>query len=351
MEILRVLVTGCGAPGIAGTLYSLRKNFDNRPVHVSGTDINPRAVGRFLCDAFYQIERPERPEYLEKLAEICEDQAIEVLIPQNTAELALLGKERESFAKRGTKLAVSNENAIELANNKQSLLNLAAGKDVPVPSSQTTDTFSELFEIAKQLGWPSQRIVVKPPVSNGMRGVRIIDEKCDLKSMFYSEKPSSLLTTMEQLRTILGDQFPDLMVSEFLPGDEYTVDVLGGKQMTIVPRKRDSIKSGITFEGSVEKREDIIEDVRILSKALGLEYAFGFQFKLDKHQVPKLLECNPRVQGTMVLSTLAGANIVYGAAKQALGEEVPSFSINWNAQLIRYWGAVGTSQDRVVDII
>ncbi len=351
MEILKILVTGSGAPGIAGTLYSLRKNFDNRPVHISGTDIKPRPVGRYLCDAFYKIERPDNPEYLERLMSICEDQAIEVLIPQNTAELSVLAENRDSFFKNGTTVLISREEAIELANNKQSLLELAAHYDIPVPKSQTTGNFSDLFDIAKQYGWPSERIVVKPPVSNGMRGVRIIDERCDLKSMFYTEKPSSLLTTLEQLHTILGDQFPDLMVTEYLPGDEYTVDVLHGEKTTIIPRRRESINSGITFEGSLERREDIIESVMSLTKQLGLEYAFGFQFKLDKKGVPKLLECNPRVQGTMVLSTLSGANLIYGAVKQALKEEIPPFKINWEARLIRYWGAVGVSHDRVTDII
>ena len=351
MEILKILITGSGAPGIAGTLYSLRNNFDNRPVHVSGTDIRPRAVGRYLCDAFYQIERPERPEYLKRLMDICTDQAIDVLIPQNTSELSILAKNRGSFERLGTVVAVSSQRAIELSNNKQSVLNLASRLNLPIPESQTTDNFSDLKDIAKQLGWPSESIVVKPPVSNGMRGMRIIDEKCDMKSMFYTEKPSSLLTTLEQLHSVLGDQFPDLMVSEFLPGDEYTCDVLGTEQMTVVPRKRETIKSGITFDGSVEEREDIIENVIILSKHLGLEYAFGFQFKLDKNGVPKLLECNPRVQGTMVLSTLAGANIIFGAVKLALKEEVPKFHIEWETRLTRYWGAVGISRDRIIGLI
>ena len=43
---------------------------------------------------------------------------------------------------------------------------------------------------------------------------------------------------------------------------------------------------------------------------MDLRYAFGFQFIGDK-----LLECNPRVQGTMIASTYAGCNIIYSAVK------------------------------------
>ena len=42
---IAVIVTGAGAPGIQGTLYSLKQNYDNRSFHVIGTDINDFVVG------------------------------------------------------------------------------------------------------------------------------------------------------------------------------------------------------------------------------------------------------------------------------------------------------------------
>ena len=47
---IAVIVTGAGAPGIQGTLYSLKQNYDNRSFHVIGTDINDFVVGKYLCD-------------------------------------------------------------------------------------------------------------------------------------------------------------------------------------------------------------------------------------------------------------------------------------------------------------
>lgn len=49
---IAVIVTGAGAPGIQGTLYSLKQNYDNRSFHVIGTDINDFVVGKYLCDEF-----------------------------------------------------------------------------------------------------------------------------------------------------------------------------------------------------------------------------------------------------------------------------------------------------------
>lgn len=153
---------------------------------------------------------------------------------------------------------------------------------------------------------------------------------------------------MNNLRNILGSSFPPLLVTEYLPGDEYTVDVLNADKVTAIPRIRNLIKSGITFDGTIEKNKDLIEYSEELTTELGLEYAFGFQFKQDKDNVPKLLESNPRIQGTMVLATFAGANIIYGAVKYALGEMVPEFNIAWGTRIMRYWGGIGISNSRVL---
>ena len=111
------------------------------------------------------------------------------------------------------------------------------------------------------------------------------------------------------------------------------------------------IRSGITFNGTVEKNEELIEYSKKLSKEIGLRYAYGFQFKLDKNNTPKLLESNPRVQGTMVLATFAGVNVIYGAVKHALSERVPEFDIKWGTKIMRYWGGIGVTEEKVSAVL
>jgi carbamoyl-phosphate synthase large subunit len=111
------------------------------------------------------------------------------------------------------------------------------------------------------------------------------------------------------------------------------------------------MKSGITFHGTAEKNDAIIEYSKKLSEKLQLEYAFGFQFKNDDNNIPKLLECNPRIQGTMVLSTFAGANIIYGAVQRALNEPVSSSDIKWGTRIMRYWGGIGIQDEKITDVL
>jgi len=350
MESLRVLVTGCGAPGIKGTIFSLKNNFDGRKVEIIGTDIEDEVVGKYLCDRYYKIPKAaDTKNYLKALLSISDKEKVDVIIPQNTAELSILASTKQDFKQAGTSIIVSDEDTINIANNKYELMKICNEINVPAGSFCLVNTFDELMHYAAELGWPENRFVVKPPVSNGLRGVRIIDEHIDLKEAFYKEKPNSFNIRMEDLKKILGSEFPDLIVTEYLPGDEYTIDVLrSSKGSVVIPRKRDLIRSGITFNGTTEYNEELIEYSKRLSDKIGLEFCFGFQFKLDENGTPKILESNPRVQGTMVLATFAGANIIYAAVKSALGEEIPDFDIKWGTKIFRYWGGVSVYNEQIL---
>jgi len=348
MDNVRVLVTGVGAPGIRGTLFSLKENPEGREVFTVGTDIRKDVVGRYLLDVFHQIPKPDQENFIPSLLKICKGN-VDVVLPQVTKELPKLSAYKKKFEAVGTTVAVSSEGSISCANNKHKLMLAATSAGVPTPDNYLVNRFSELERCMEKLGWPEKLVVIKPPVSSGMRGLRIINEKIDRKTLFYAAKPTEVYVKKDEL-SFLGEKFPELLVMEYLPGPEYSVDVLARREevITVVPRRRDLIRSGITFNGTVEKNEEVINYAEKMTKKIGLEYAFGFQFKLDEEEVPKLLECNPRIQGTMVLSTLAGANVIYGAVKMALGEEVPEFHVKWGTRLLRYWGGIGVYKGRKI---
>lgn len=340
MDDVKVLVTGAGAPGIKGTLYSLRNNQDGRKIVTVGVDMRAEVTGKYLCDSFYQIPPSRSESFLPTLFDICEKEHVEVIVPQVTGELLALARHKREFEKLGTMVALSDEQAIELANDKDSLLKLLKQMGEPTPEFRRVSRLDELDRAAEALGYP---FIVKPPVSNGMRGFRIIYDHLDRKRKFFEEKPDSTVMTRDELASLLGESFPDLVAMEHLPGPEYSVDILSDENRVLatIPRKRTLIRSGITFEGQVEKREDIIRLSERLTLRAGLKFAHGLQFKEDRAGRPMLLESNPRVQGTMVLSTIAGANVIYGAVRLALGESVPEFKVDWNTRLIRYWGGLG----------
>lgn len=306
-----------------------------------------------MSDAFYVVPPPEiQEEYISCLKNVVEGENVRVILPQTTRELLVLAKYKDEFSKIGVEIIVSDYKVIEEANDKFLLLEKAKSIGIPYPLYYLTKSEEEFIFAVKSLGYPDQKVVVKPRVSNGMRGLRIITEDLWNVERFMSEKPEGIEISLEALLRILRNgRWPELLVTEYLEGAEYTVDVFRNKNGVLaIPRLRKQIRSGITFEAQVILRQDLIEYSRKLAEALDLEYCFGFQFKLSHDGIPKLLECNPRVQGTMVVSTFAGFNMIYYAVKEALGFQVNLNNIKLidGLQFKRYWGGVGIAKDELL---
>ena len=343
---INILITGCGAPGISGTIYSLKEANQLYEIFTIGTDTNPLAVGKHFCDHFEVIPSfSDTKQYLDSLISISSRYKINVILPQNTLELSILSDNKHLFEEINTKVLISNKEAINLSNNKYNLMQVAEKIGIPYPSYVEVDNIIDLEKTLKSFGWPKKKVVIKPPLSNGSRGVRIIDEDIDLKDKFFSEKPGILSTNFEIIKLTLGNSFDTLLVMEYLSGQEYSVDILNVKDKKIViPRSRGLIKSGITFSGKIENNALIEKYSIALAEALNLSYCFGFQFIL-KDDIPYIIECNPRVQGSMVISTLGGANIILNSILNLLDEEMLPMELRYDTIFTRYWGGISENGD------
>jgi carbamoyl-phosphate synthase large subunit len=350
-----VLLTGVGAPGTRGTIYALRKNGEGRRVKVIGTDLRSDAVGRFWVSGFHTVPPPEDEGYMDVINRICGISEVDVVIPQTTRETMTLSR---NTRKVSVPVAVSGATAVRNANNKATLLAKFKELGLPFPRYFLVRRISDLSRRVMELGYPKLPVVVKPPVSFGSRGFRVLTERTSWdRKRFLSEKPAPSESTLHALEQVLGRDggggFPELLVTEYLPGAEYSVDAFVGKKGKVaIPRRRDEIVNGISFRTAVEPRQDIAFFTLKAATSIGLRYAFGFQFKLDAEGVPKVLECNPRVQGTMVASVFSGVNVIWMAAKEALGESpsIPALKLK-TPTFQRFWGGVGFLGGQVLDEI
>lgn len=354
--MIRCIVTGAGAPGIKGTLFSLRNNYDNENVYIVGIDISENALGQHLVDQFYKVPRPEDEDYIDTILEICKKEKIEIIIPQTTREIEFYSKNQDTFNAKNIKVLVASREAISISNNKYETLkifessNLEVGKYYLINSRETfEEKFLELSDFGKK------PVVVKAPVSNGMRGLRIlINRPWDLER-FFNEKPSGVEIDKEDFLKMVGDsQWPELLLCEYLPGAEYSVDAFIGEKYEIaIPRERVQIRSGISFVTKIDMaQKEMIEQTLIAAKKMGLKGVFGFQFKLDVEGKAKVLECNPRIQGTMVASVMAGQNVIWMAVKELLGTPITYNSKKIEDGLVfrRTWGGLSCTTDGILEI-
>ena len=315
-----------------------------------GTDVRPDAVGRFWVESFHAVPNPEDSGYIDRMNALWRKHRVDLVVPQTTREtVALAGAARNLRVPA----MVSGSEAVRVANNKASLMKVFEALRLPVARFSVAKTPGDIDRAARRLGYPDEPVVIKPAVSFGSRGFRVLSKQTSwTRERFLAEKPGATEVPLEALLEILGggEGLPEFLLMEFLPGVEYTVDAFRGEEAEVaIPRRRDRIVNGVSFDTTLEPRGDISEYTLKAARKIGLRYAFGFQFKLDREGVPKVLECNPRVQGTMAASVFSGVNIIRMAMNEALGrpQRLPKVRVR-TAKFQRYWGGVASSGERVV---
>lgn len=341
-----VLITGAGAPGITGTIHALRNNPSGELPRIIGCDLRSDAVGQALVDEFFRVPPPEADNYLESLIGLCHEHRVDVVLPQTTREVEHLAVLGEEVRGAGVALVTGEAGAVRRGNDKAETLEAFESAGLATPRWSLARSAQQVTELAVEFGYPNVEVVIKLPRGNGMRGFRVLSAHSGRYEAFVSAKPGDARVTLEEFITVLATANDvELLVTEFLPGVEYSVDCYRGSSGEVaVVRERTAVRSGIAFDTVVVDRPDIGDMALRGASALGLTGVFGFQFKESRDGSALLLECNPRVQGTMVTSALAGVNVIWLAVNDALGRAplaVPAPRVG--TRLRRYWGGVDDS--------
>lgn len=343
MKTLRIMMTGAGAPGAPGIIRCYRNNSE-RSVRVIGCDMNAKIPTIGMLDAFYQIPAAKEPNFISSVLEIAVAENVDVIQPLVTKELEVFAKFEKVFSEKGIAVCISPLEHLEIANNKGYLLERLKENGIQVPKYVKIQKVEEFRGACEELGYPLNAVCFKPTVSNGSRGFRVIDSSHDDYRQLFNEKPNSTHINLESAESILGsrDTIPELLVMEYLPGEEYSVDMLvnRGETLCAIPRKRLKMNGGISTWCKVEKKEDIIIYCIQIAKELKLHGNIGIQVRYDNNNVIKILEINPRVQGSIVCCAAAGVNLPYLAIKQAIGEEIGDIEVKWGTEMVRYWKEV-----------
>lgn len=335
-------MTGGGAPGAAGILHCLQQE---NSFHITVADADAEAVGRFLHDDFEKIPLASDPGFAEALLLLCKKRNIQVIMPLVTKELIPLAQHKQNFEKAGIKVLVSSAASLEIANNKSRLYEFLQWRGIAVPAFRIVETVEQFRSAANDLGYPKKQFCFKPSVSNGSRGFRIVSEQVNESDLLFNYKPDSTYTRMDDaVRILSSSPFPELLVSEYLPGEEYSVDCVAdhGHPVLIVPRLRKKMINGITVQGEFLNKEDIIHYCSEIILSLQLHGNIGIQVKGTEAGRYLVLEINPRVQGTIAACLGAGVNLPVLAIKQETGLPISNneIKVKWGVRFSKHWEIV-----------
>ena len=158
--------------------------------------------------------------------------------------------------------------------------------------------------------------------------------------IILNEKPDSVEIDFETTKSALKNTGPiDLLVMEYLPGDEFSTYVFAdkGKMIYCISNLRQKLDRYYSFEAKIQKNKKIESMCKKIVKKLELTSNVNIQFKNSKNNLPKLIEINPRIGGTIILPSVSGINLPYLAIKQCLNEKILPIKKSKEVRMIRYW--------------
>ena len=335
-----VLITAAGNVFMPGTTACLTKNGE-RKIRLIGADMNDDKTMLEMVDAYYPVPRGDDPAYIDALLDICKKEKVEVILPIMSVELNALAENRERFEAIGTKVGVSDIEPLNIANDKLKLFDYMSSAGIPCAAYQAVHSMEELKKAVQALGYPEKRVCLKATNGSGSRGFRILDECQSKFDAFMHQKPSSCIATLEEVQRILEEapEFPEMLVMEYLPGEEYTVDLLAdhGNVLYNCCRKSLNMENSIMLDSVVEDNKAVKNLCAFVTESLGLDGNIGFDIKERVDGTPIIMECNPRITAGIPVFAAAGVNLPYLNVKRLLGEDLPACEQRYGTVVKRRW--------------
>ena len=142
-------------------------------------------------------------------------------------------------------------------------------------------------------------------------------------------------------------EFHKMMLVEYMPGNEYTVDALASDGKVNYMVGRDNIISlmSIAQESVVKYDKEAYKTTENVIRLLKYDGNIGIDFLRSKDGTPMLMDINPRITATISIIAAAGINLPYLRVKQLLGEKIPNnLHISYGTKIKRRYGEIFTNE-------
>lgn len=344
--VRNILITDVSHPVTASALGTLRSSLDYT-YRIIGVDhsVAQYPVGKLWVDHHYIVPTPDNAnDYVNAVLDICKKHAVNVIVPWTNDEAIALAKYTSSFLKHGIKLLTSSIDGINKVVDKHTLMNNLRRKGFATPVFFNVDTVPELRSAVKTLGYPKNKVVVKPRNLSGARGFCLLDPKSDISGRNLSDT-LPFPAYLEVIKHLPVDKQAnlDLLAMEFLAGEDYSVDVLAKNStpIAIIPRLRLHAAGGVSSLGETVYNPEVSRIAANVVEAFGLNLNVNVQMRYREKQqgAPFVYDVNPRISGTIAANDHVGINLIHEGIQSLLDEQptIPPSPTYGHTLMVRRW--------------
>jgi len=294
----KIMLTYVG--GIAGqsVIKMINRSKYREQLYVIGVDSDENAVGLQWVDKGIVVDQV--PDCFNQYDEIIKREQPDLILPTGEEDLAYLSKYENSY--------MCNEKLIKLCQDKYNFY-------------KHYKTFYGSHMPQTELSWENLDLpmVQKPITGRGSRGFELLENAGHIAAV---------------------ENRPMRIYQEYLPGQEWTIDVLlTDKTKVIVPRKRVNVKGGNSTCGKIELNRDMIMFLEMFFQDQSFRGPLCVQMKEDNDGKPKLTEINPRFGGGSIFTTIAGINFVDVILAEKFGDKLELEEPD-EITITRYWDEI-----------
>lgn len=303
IEKVNVLIFPAGAENAIDIYDALKFNLHFNVFGASGKSDH--------CEYIYPKERLfignlyiEEENFIENFNKILEKFDIDYVIPtHDTVSLFLT----QYYSKINANIICSPYETTKIAENKE--LTYEKLKDY--------EFYPKVYLSGDKID--NYPVFLKPYVGAGGKGTYIANNKEDLDDILKKDS--------------------NLLITEYLPGEEYTVDCFtnkDGELLFVGPRTRERITMGISFRSNrVFKNDEFINIANKLNEIFRLRGSWFFQVKENEYGHMKFMEFSVRHAGTMAFYRQLGVNFAALSLFDAMGYDVKIIFNDYNLTLDR----------------
>lgn len=306
---MKILLTSCSA-GLKPYEAFFFKNVSiySKNIEIYGCDFNPKK--NEIYDEIFTVPMGNSSQYIDCIFDIVKTKQINFIIPSSDEESLSLSKHR--------KVLLDKYNCIPLCSNYETLLNIndklntydiCKKNNIPVADYKFCDNIIELKKNISYFNEKYSEFVLKPNNDRGGRGIFVVSKNVKITKKIGREIHINTSELLDQLDFYFKSVSDYIIMEKLLPPC-HDIDVLCNKGNLVESIIRKRIRSEFPNEGHIIiKKKEFLPTIVQICKIFDLNYLHDLDFMVDIEGNFKLIEINPRISGSTIISSALGYRI------------------------------------------